>query len=53
MAVKTRQGRKVVTIVAGLETFGIDVEDFAEELKRLCAGSASGKPCTARKRGPY
>lgn len=43
MAVKTRQGRKTVTIVSGLETFGIDVEDFAEELRKLCAGSASSK----------
>lgn len=41
MAVKTRQGRKTVTIVAGLETFGVDVDDFAEELRKLCAGSAS------------
>ena len=41
MSVKTRQGRKTVTIITGLETFGVDVEDFAEELRKLCAGSAS------------
>jgi len=43
LSVKTRQGRKKVTHVTGLETFGIDIEEFAEELKKLCAGSASGE----------
>jgi hypothetical protein len=43
MAVKTRQGRKTVTIVTGLETFGVDIEEFAEELRKLCAGSASSE----------
>ena len=43
MSVKTRQGRKTVTLIASLETFGIDVEAFAEELKKLCAGSSTGK----------
>lgn len=44
MAVKTRQGRKTVTIITGLETFGLDVDDFAEELRKRCAGSASVQP---------
>jgi translation initiation factor 1 (eIF-1/SUI1) len=43
LSVKTRQARKTVTHISGLETFGIDVEDFAEVLKKLCAGSASGE----------
>ena len=43
LSVKTRQGRKTVTHVAGLETFGVDVDEFAEELRKLCAGSASGQ----------
>lgn len=43
MAVKQRQGRKTVTLVSGLEAFGVNVDDFAEELKKLCAGSASGE----------
>jgi len=43
LVVKTRQGRKTVTRVAGLETFSIEVDEFAEDLKRLCAGSASGE----------
>lgn len=46
MAVKTRQGRKQVTLVSGLETFGIDIDEFADELRRLCAGSASIQPLT-------
>ncbi|KAK4685848.1 translation initiation factor 2D, partial [Tremellales sp. Uapishka_1] len=44
LSVKTRQGRKTITHVVGLETFGIDIDDFAEELKKLCAGSASVQP---------
>ena len=44
ISVKTRQGRKTVTLISGLETFGIDIEDFAEELKKLCAGSTTSKP---------
>nr|XP_018262747.1 translation initiation factor 2D [Kwoniella dejecticola CBS 10117]OBR84905.1 translation initiation factor 2D [Kwoniella dejecticola CBS 10117] len=41
MSVKTRQGRKTVTHVWGLETFDIDIDAFAEELRKKCAGSAS------------
>lgn len=44
MCVKTRQGRKQVTLVSGLEGFGVDIDDFADELRRLCAGSASVQP---------
>lgn len=43
MSVKTRQGRKTVTIITGLESFGVDIDEFAEELRKLCAGSASGQ----------
>jgi translation initiation factor 2D len=43
MVVKTRQSRKTVTLISGLEAFGINVEEFADEMKRLCAGSASGQ----------
>lgn len=46
MVVKTRQGRKQVTLVSGLEGFGVDPDDFAEELRRLCAGSTSVQPLT-------
>ena len=44
LTVKTRQGRKTVTHVTGLETFSIDVDEFADELRKVCAGSASGQP---------
>jgi translation initiation factor 2D len=43
MSVKTRQGRKTVTLISGLETFGVDIDDFAEELRKLCAGSTSSE----------
>jgi translation initiation factor 2D len=46
MSVKLRQGRKQVTLVAGLEAFGIEYDEFADELRRLCAGSASVQPLT-------
>jgi len=44
LTVKTRQGRKTVTHITGLETFSIDIDEFAEELRKLCAGSASVQP---------
>lgn len=31
----------MVTIISGLEAFAIDVDDFAEEMRKACAGSAS------------
>ncbi|CAK9781183.1 hypothetical protein CC85DRAFT_289014 [Cutaneotrichosporon oleaginosum] len=46
IVVKTRQGRKQVTLVAGLEGFGIDPDDFADDLRRRCAGSTSVQPLT-------
>lgn len=46
MSVKTRQGRKQVTLISGLESFGVDIDDFADELRRVCAGSASVQPLT-------
>ncbi|QRV92723.1 translation initiation factor SUI1 [Ceratobasidium sp. AG-Ba] len=44
---KNRQGRKVVTLMTGIEPFGLDPESIAEELKKRCASSTSGKlgPC--------
>ncbi|KAK8864673.1 hypothetical protein IAR55_001924 [Kwoniella newhampshirensis] len=44
MTVKTRQGRKTITHVTGLETFSVDVDSFADEMRKLCAGSASVQP---------
>ncbi|KAL7270727.1 hypothetical protein RUND412_006553 [Rhizina undulata] len=39
--VETRQGKKSVTKVSGLEPFGVDPKALAEALQKLCAGSAS------------
>jgi len=38
---ESRQGKKTVTKVSGLEPFGIDAKGAAEVLQRACAGSAS------------
>ena len=38
---ESRQGKKTVTKVSGLEPFGIDAKSAAEVLQRACAGSAS------------
>ncbi len=43
IAVKTRQGKKMVTLITGMETFGVDPDEMAEELKKICAGSATGE----------
>jgi translation initiation factor 2D len=43
IAVKTRQGRKMVTLITGMETFGVDPDEMAEELKKIRAGSATGE----------
>lgn len=48
MGIKLRQGWKTVTVVSGLEAFGVDIDDFAEELRKLCAGSASSESGTSR-----
>ncbi|KAB5591361.1 Eukaryotic translation initiation factor 2D [Ceratobasidium theobromae] len=42
---KTRQGRKVVTLVTGFEPFGLDPEVLSEELRKRCASSTSVAPC--------
>lgn len=44
LSVKTRNNRRTVTSIINLESFGIDLEDLAEELKKACAGSASIQP---------
>lgn len=41
VATERRGGNKTVTTVTGLEAFGIDAVDFAEELRKACAGSTS------------
>lgn len=44
MTVKTRQGRKTITTITSLETFSIDVDEFAEEIRKVCAGATSIQP---------
>ncbi|KAF8713244.1 Translation initiation factor SUI1, partial [Rhizoctonia solani] len=45
---KTRQGRKVVTLITGFEPFGIDPETLSEELRKRCASSTSVSPCVEK-----
>ncbi|GAB1520951.1 hypothetical protein RhiTH_004040 [Rhizoctonia solani] len=47
---KTRQGRKVVTLITGFEPFGIDPETLSEELRKRCASSTSVSPCVEKPR---
>lgn len=46
-----RQGRKTVTRVFGLEPFGVDPKGLAEELQKICAGSATVGQAVALKPG--
>ncbi|KAI7906394.1 uncharacterized protein BX663DRAFT_427508 [Cokeromyces recurvatus] len=39
-----RQGRKTITKITGVEGFGLDIEELAKELTRLCASSATYNP---------
>ncbi|KAI5787062.1 hypothetical protein EDC01DRAFT_660425 [Geopyxis carbonaria] len=41
MIVENRQGKKTVTRIFGLEQFGIQPKGLAEELQKVCAGSAT------------
>lgn len=41
VVIETRQGKKSITRVSGLEPFGIDAKAAAEHLQKVCAGSAS------------
>ncbi|PWN45492.1 hypothetical protein IE81DRAFT_364125 [Ceraceosorus guamensis] len=42
--IKQRQGKKVVSLVTGLESFGVDPKDLAAECKRKMGASASVSP---------
>ncbi|KAL7422036.1 hypothetical protein Q5752_003809 [Cryptotrichosporon argae] len=46
ISTKARQGRKMVTLVAHLEGFGLDPDAFAEEMRKKCAGATSVQPLT-------
>jgi translation initiation factor 2D len=38
-----RQGRKTVTKLTGMESFGLEIDDLCKELTKLCASSATRK----------
>ena len=42
IVVKVRQGRKACTFLTGYEPFGLQADELAEELRRVCASSTSG-----------
>ncbi|KAA8911765.1 hypothetical protein FN846DRAFT_394320 [Sphaerosporella brunnea] len=41
VVLEKRQGKKTVTRIFGLESFGVDPKGLAEELQKVCAGSAT------------
>lgn len=53
--VRTRQGRKVITLITSLEVYGIDAEAFAGELMRIvgAAASSSKLPSSSAKYPKY
>ncbi len=42
VVIKIRQGRKACTLITGYETFGVQADELAEELRKTCASSTSG-----------
>ncbi|KAJ3885683.1 eukaryotic translation initiation factor SUI1 family protein [Lentinula edodes] len=44
IVMKTRQGRKLSTLITGFEPFNIVPEDLSEDLRKLCAGATSISP---------
>lgn len=40
---RMRQGRKAVTLITGFELFGLGADELAEELRKLCSSSTTGK----------
>lgn len=52
ITLETRAGNKTVTKVSGLEVFHVEPRRLAEELKKVCAGSAGVEPLVgASKKG--
>ncbi|KAI9068830.1 eukaryotic translation initiation factor SUI1 family protein [Trametes sanguinea] len=44
VVVKVRQGRKACTLITGFEPYGLQAEELAEELRKVCASSTSVTP---------
>lgn len=40
---ETRQGRKTMTKITGIEWYGLSVDDACKDLTRRCASSVTGK----------
>lgn len=49
--VKTRQGRRATTCITGFESFQVEAEDLAEELRKSCASSTSVNPLPGKVTG--
>ena len=43
VTIKLRQGRKAATLITGFESYFLKADELAEELRKLCASSTSGK----------
>ncbi len=43
VVVKIRQGRKACTLSTGFEPLGLEAEEIADELRRICASSTTGE----------
>ncbi|KZT54753.1 hypothetical protein CALCODRAFT_438092 [Calocera cornea HHB12733] len=48
---KTRQGRRVITLVTHFEPYGIEADDLAEALRRACASATSVTPLPGKNAG--
>ncbi|KAI0694966.1 eukaryotic translation initiation factor SUI1 family protein [Cytidiella melzeri] len=48
---RMRLGRKAVTLITGFELFGLDAEELAEELRRVCSSSTSVAPLPGKPSG--
>lgn len=56
LEIKPRQGRKVVSLLTGLDQYGVEAESFAADLMRSVGASASAQvlqPATAKVRAKY
>ncbi|KZO97637.1 eukaryotic translation initiation factor SUI1 family protein [Calocera viscosa TUFC12733] len=48
---KTRQGRRVITLVTHFEPYGIEADDLAESLRKACASATSVTPLPGKTAG--
>jgi len=48
VVVKIRQGRKACTLITGFEPYGLNANELAEELRKLCASATTVAPVHGR-----